>query len=283
MATREQLRSRRRAYYLRHRDRLLREFKERRAQQDKGTQAEYMKAYYTANRERIRARQREYWEKNKVRLNRTNSERRKAGLIKIDKDRKREWKRRQRRERPDVFREQQRKYLAENINVRIKRNLSRKVRRALLTTPRAASTIVLVGCSIEQLKRHLEDQFRLGMTWENYGTYWHIDHHIPCAAHRLVDPAEQRRCFHWTNLHPLTADENMRKNDIDPRTGHKASNHEATTNSQFVPCSKTPPHSKRTEGLITAQSVGTTAPASRQHGRPAISPTPRLRKRRFLG
>src|SRR6266498_277848 len=252
MATREQLRSRRRAYYLRHRDRLLREFKERRAQQDKGTQAEYMKAYYTANRERIRARQREYWEKNKVRLNRTNSERRKAGLIKIDKDRKREWKRRQRRERPDVFREQQRKYLAENINVRIKRNLSRKERRALLTTPRAASTIVLVGCSIEQLKRHLEDQFRLGMTWENYGTYWHID-------------------------------ENMRKNDIDPRTGHKASNHEATTNSQFVPCSKTPPHSKRTEGLITAQSVGTTAPASRQHGRPAISPTPRLRKRRFLG
>lgn len=57
---------------------------------------------------------------------------------------------------------------------------------------------------------HLESQFEPGMTWENRRK-WHIDHIIPCAAFDLTDTEQQRACFHYTNLRPLWASENISK------------------------------------------------------------------------
>ena len=51
-----------------------------------------------------------------------------------------------------------------------------------------------------------------GMTWENYGE-WHLDHMRPCASFNLEDPEEQKKCFHWTNLQPLWAKDNLAKSD----------------------------------------------------------------------
>ena len=68
----------------------------------------------------------------------------------------------------------------------------------------------LVGCSIEDLKAHIESKFKPGMTWENHGQ-WHIDHIEPIASFDLTDPAQQRECFHYTNLQPLWAKENLSK------------------------------------------------------------------------
>jgi hypothetical protein len=76
---------------------------------------------------------------------------------------------------------------------------------------KSAKTMELLGCSIDMLKEHLEAGFDDKMTWENYGTYWHVDHIRPCASFDLIDPAQQRECFNWTNLQPLEAIENIRK------------------------------------------------------------------------
>ena len=50
------------------------------------------------------------------------------------------------------------------------------------------------------------------MTWDNYGSYWHVDHIIPCCKFDLTDPEQQLKCFHYTNLQPLEATANLRKN-----------------------------------------------------------------------
>lgn len=71
-------------------------------------------------------------------------------------------------------------------------------------------TIELVGCSIEYLRKYLEVQFDDKMTWQNYGK-WHIDHIIPCASFDLSDIEQQKKCFHYTNLQPLWAIDNIRK------------------------------------------------------------------------
>lgn len=77
---------------------------------------------------------------------------------------------------------------------------------------KAAKTTHLVGCDAAELMRHLEAQFQPGMNWENYGYRgWHIDHIRPCASFDLTDPAQQRECFHFTNLQPLWAEQNIRK------------------------------------------------------------------------
>lgn len=47
-----------------------------------------------------------------------------------------------------------------------------------------------------------------------YGyTGWHVDHIIPCAAFDLTKPAEQAKCFHYSNLQPLWATDNYRKSN----------------------------------------------------------------------
>ena len=70
----------------------------------------------------------------------------------------------------------------------------------------------LIGCSIESLKNYLEKQFKKDMTWHNHGLYgWHIDHIRPCISFDLIKKSEQKKCFHYTNLQPLWAKENLSK------------------------------------------------------------------------
>lgn len=77
---------------------------------------------------------------------------------------------------------------------------------------KSQSTFELLGCSLDELKSHLEALFTEGMNWDNYGhDGWHIDHRVPCAAFNLLDPEEQKKCFHYSNLQPLWAEDNMRK------------------------------------------------------------------------
>lgn len=71
----------------------------------------------------------------------------------------------------------------------------------------------LTGCSTRQLSKHLESTFKRGMSWENYGTRWHVDHIMPCAAFDQTDERQRAQCWHWANLRALDAQENMNKGD----------------------------------------------------------------------
>ena len=66
------------------------------------------------------------------------------------------------------------------------------------------------GCSIEELRNHLESKFTEGMSWKNYGE-WHVDHIKPCRLFNLSIKAEAMECFHYTNLQPLWAMDNFVK------------------------------------------------------------------------
>lgn len=61
----------------------------------------------------------------------------------------------------------------------------------------------LIGCSLVQLKRHIESQFLLGMTWENRGVVWELDHIIPCRMFNFTRQTDIWKCFHYRNLQPL--------------------------------------------------------------------------------
>jgi len=70
----------------------------------------------------------------------------------------------------------------------------------------------ILGCDIPFLRAYIERQFQDGMTWENRSLYgWHIDHIRPCASFDLTNPEEQKKCFHYTNLRPLWAKDNLSK------------------------------------------------------------------------
>lgn len=76
------------------------------------------------------------------------------------------------------------------------------------------STMEITGCSKEELIQHLESQFSEGMTWENWSLNgWHIDHIRPVSSFDLSDPAQVKECFHYSNLQPLWAIDNLKKSD----------------------------------------------------------------------
>jgi predicted transcriptional regulator len=69
-----------------------------------------------------------------------------------------------------------------------------------------------IGCSISELKKHIENQFQPGMNWNNHSRYgWHIDHKIPLSSAKTEE--EIYKLCHYTNLQPLWAFDNLSKGD----------------------------------------------------------------------
>jgi len=89
-------------------------------------------------------------------------------------------------------------------------SLRHRIKEAIKHNYKSAHTLELLGCSIEQLKQHLETHFQAGMTWKNYGK-WHVDHIKPCARFDLSKSEEQKICFNYKNLQPLWAIDNLKK------------------------------------------------------------------------
>ena len=68
----------------------------------------------------------------------------------------------------------------------------------------------LLGCDWKTAMNHIEKQFESWMNWDNHGE-WHIDHIIPLASANTIE--EMTPLFHYTNLQPLLAEDNIRKGD----------------------------------------------------------------------
>jgi hypothetical protein len=97
-----------------------------------------------------------------------------------------------------------------NLQYRLACNLRNRLNKALKNITKSESTKKLLGCTMEELKTHLQNQFSTGMSWDNYGQ-WHIDHIRPCASFDLSDPEQVKQCFHYSNLQPLWAKDNLLK------------------------------------------------------------------------
>lgn len=66
------------------------------------------------------------------------------------------------------------------------------------------------NCTVEFFIEYIAKQFQPGMNWSNHGE-WHIDHIKPCSKFDLTDPEQQKECFHYSNLQPLWAVDNIKK------------------------------------------------------------------------
>lgn len=159
------------------------------------------RAHYASNRDASLARNR-MWRMLNADRHRANS----AAWSEANRERKKAYDREWRRANP--------RYEAERYRAEISYRIAKRLRgrhRAALATARArksSSLLHLLGCSGAELLAHLEAQFVEGMSWENYGA-WHIDHKRPICTFNLSDPAQQRLAFHYTNLRPLWAADNL--------------------------------------------------------------------------
>lgn len=103
-----------------------------------------------------------------------------------------------------------------DINFKLRSGLRIRINKALKNNQKCGHTMDILGCTVEEFKKHLETSFQDQMTWYNYGfgsNKWNIDHIIPCASFDLSDESQQRICFHYSNMQPLWQKDNMKKGD----------------------------------------------------------------------
>jgi len=93
--------------------------------------------------------------------------------------------------------------------------MSSNLRDALRAKKAGRHWEMLVGYTLEDLIQHITEKLTNGMTWENYGSYWHIDHITPKSwfKYQTTDDPQFKECWALSNLQPMLAIENMRKHN----------------------------------------------------------------------
>jgi hypothetical protein len=137
------------------------------------------KEYYNNNIEKIKTKRKEYYKNNKeatLLTNNTYRNKRKQSdpLFKLSVS------------------------LRSMISTTIKKNGYKKL----------SKTELILGCSFDFLKQHLESQFQHWMSWDNYGLYngefnygWDIDHIVPLSS--ALNENDLLKLNHYSNLKPF--------------------------------------------------------------------------------
>lgn len=99
-------------------------------------------------------------------------------------------------------------------NYRIASNLRSRLSKAISQDRKEGSAVRDLGCTLEQFRSHIENQFVDNMSWDNYGhgkDKWNIDHIIPLSSFDLTDPEQLKVACHYTNLQPMWHLQNISK------------------------------------------------------------------------
>jgi hypothetical protein len=109
--------------------------------------------------------------------------------------------------------ERERRRMKKDPIFRIKEKSRKRLVHAIRGRGRGSShTVALLSCTYLQFKLSFEKKFTEGMNWQNYGE-WHVDHIKPCSLFDLTDPNQMTECYHYSNLQPLWAKDNIKKSN----------------------------------------------------------------------
>lgn len=173
---------------------------------------QYQKIYYEQNKEKLKQQAIENYHKNKSRYHEYDKQR--------AKDPKRiQWKEnwlnnRNKIESYQKSRDNKKRYSTNQV--KIDKCIMNYLTRSIKSDFNLKSDFIYkdnLGFNITDFKKYLEKQFTPEMNWDNYGSYWEIDHIIPknCFRFNSVDDRDFKICWSLINLRPLTVEENRKR------------------------------------------------------------------------
>lgn len=221
---------------------VCREYREKNIDKIKQYNKEYGTGYYQENKEEILTGKKKYYQENKEEILLDRKE-----YYQENRDEKLEYNKYYYQENRGQLIEDAKTYAAENIewlreyhnryykerrindpNFRIRASVSANINFYLKSndsSKNGESCLDYLPYSINELKKHLEDQFEPWMTWENYGRYdtkiwddndpttwtWQIDHVIPQSTFKYASMKDQafKDCWALSNLRPLSSKQNF--------------------------------------------------------------------------
>jgi len=102
--------------------------------------------------------------------------------------------------------------LKSSPQMKISHSIRTRMYQALKGKIKPNSSIKSLGCSIEYFIEFIEGKFIEDMTWDNHGSYWHLDHIKPLCLFNLENELEFSEACHFSNYQPLKCLENLIKN-----------------------------------------------------------------------
>ena len=123
-------------------------------------------------------------------------------------------------ENRDVLQDKRRKYMKESPQARIAHNHRSIMGRELKKVGDKGGNgrlYSLWGCDRVFFIDHIQSQWTVGMTWDNYGRgigKWSIDHIAPLIMFDLRDEEQRRKAFHYTNCRPMWYEDNAAKGGV---------------------------------------------------------------------
>ena len=161
----------------------------------KGCQALQSKSYRTKNKDKISDNKRKWYDANKLEVLQYQ-----ASYYESNKEH-------------IVSRvvQYRKKRLKTDMSFKLQKNLRHRLSK-LLRQQSSKIAVEFLGCSLDELKNHLEANFQNGMTWENYGK-WHVDHIRPLSSFDLSSPEQLQQACSYVNLQPLWAKDNRSKSN----------------------------------------------------------------------
>ena len=174
----------------------------------------YGKEYYQKNREELLKEIKEYKEKNKERVSaykKTWIENNKEHVAKLIQ----EWKKKNKDYYNKTRNKRNKKRRQQDVLFKLISNLRSRLSNGVRSKKWYKNSIFseYLGCTLEQLRDYLEKQFMQGMTWENYGELWQIDHVMALGLAKTIE--EMIKFCHYTNLQPLWKEDHKKKTAID--------------------------------------------------------------------
>jgi hypothetical protein len=176
---------------------------------------EYGKQWRKNNLDKIKKKDSERWKKNKVKLKEQHKK-----WLKNHPDYPNEWyhknieKCRERSRQNQGYRNTYKKRKREiNPQFKLDSNIGWMIWKGLKEKKNNKRWTEFVNYTVEKLMKHLEKQFTLEMNWNNYGSYWVVDHIIPRNAFKYTQPndIDFQICWSLNNLRPLSEEENFKK------------------------------------------------------------------------
>jgi hypothetical protein len=174
-----------------------------------------LKQYYENNKDKIK----EYYENNKETIKETAKK-----YYENNKNKKKEYYENNKNTRLQYQRKYKKNRLLNDPLFKLTKNIRESIRKSLKKNgyTKTSKTFLILGCSFEDFKLHLETQFESWMNWDNYGLYngelnygWDVDHIIPTSS--AATEKELIKLNHYTNLQPLCSKVNrdIKKAKID--------------------------------------------------------------------
>lgn len=190
--------------------------KNKNSEKYKKNRKQILEKYAANNKQKLKQANHEYYLKNKDDPTSAFNEWRKNNKEKISSYKKK-W-RENNKEKISEYSKIYSRIKSKNPSYSISRAMSHGIWSALQvkkSSKKGCSWEKIVGYTRNDLKVHLESKFTTEMTWENYGSYWHIDHIIPKSwfEYSSFEDDNFKKCWSLSNLQPLPAKENLSKSN----------------------------------------------------------------------